>query len=309
MSEPSRALVLGATGLVGHYCWRRWRERPGWSVSGTWHGLELPGARKLDVRDGAAVRSLLGELRPRLVVLCASNPHVDYCEQHPEETRAINVEATLDVAAAAKEAGATLVYFSTDYVFDGRAAPYAEDDPVAPINAYGRQKVDAERGIAALGPDHLILRISSVFGWELRRKNFVLQSLDRLRAGSAVQATTELRSNPTYASDVADAIAALHEGCHRGLFHVVGAAEMSRFELARAVARAFSLDESRVEPVPLARLGTRTPRPALSTLLTARLPAAARAAMKPAPEALARMRDEERAWSAYAAALAPGRAG
>lgn len=297
--KETRALVLGATGLVGHYCLRRWRDRPRWRVTGTSHRLRLPGLETIDIQDAAGTAALIRDTRPNLIALSASNPFVDYCEQHPQQTRAVNVEATLAVARAAKEAGATLVFFSTDYVFDGLKAPYGEGDPVSPLNDYGRQKVDAERGIAALGPDHLLLRISGVFGWEFSRKNLALQLVDRLRKGERMRVATDLRYNPTYAANLPDVIAELFEGDRRGLYHVAGAEEVSRYDLAVAAARAFELDRSRIEPVPYVAVSSPTPRPLHTSLRTDKVRSQVKAPLWGAQKALLHMRSEEAAWQSY----------
>ncbi|MBI4422165.1 MAG: SDR family oxidoreductase [Elusimicrobia bacterium] len=301
--KPVRAFVLGASGLVGHYCLRQWRERPGWSVLGTSHKVRVPGLEPLDIRDGAALRALLRDARPDLTVLAASNPHVDYCERHPEATRAINVEATLDVARAVREQGSALAFFSSDYVFDGSGAPFGEDDPARPLNEYGRQKAEAERGVRALGPDHLICRLSGVFGWELGRKNFVLQVLDRGRRGEPVRAATDVRYNPTYAANLPDALAELFEAGRRGLYHAAGAEEMSRYDFALAVCEAFGLPASGVEAATAAALGSPTPRPANSSLRTDKIRSQIRAPLWGAIRALKHMREAGPAWKAYLEAL------
>jgi dTDP-4-dehydrorhamnose reductase len=298
-----RALILGATGLVGRYCLRRWSDRAGWRAAGTSHRQAPSGLEPLDLEDAAATRKLIERERPQLVVICASNPFVDYCETHPEETRALNVTATLQAAAAAREVGATAVFFSTDYVFDGEAAPYGEQDSVGPLNEYGRQKAEAERGVAALGPDHLILRVSGVFGWETSRKNFVLQVVDRCRAGKAVQAATDIRYNPTYAANLPDVIAELYENGRRGLYHAAGAEEFTRFDFAQTIARAFGFDASRVEPIGSTALKQPARRPLHSSLRTDKARAHVRAPLWGAAKALAHMKAEEPAWNAYVDAV------
>ena len=299
-----RALVLGATGLVGRCCLRRWAGRAGWRVSGTSHRQLLAGVEPLDLQDADATRRLIERERPSLVVISASNPYVDYCESHAEETRALNVTATLQAAAAAQGAGATTVFFSSDYVFDGNAAPYGEEDPIHPLNEYGRQKAEAERGVAALGPDHLTLRVSGVFGWETSRKNFVLQVVDRCRAGKPVRAATDVRYNPTYAANLPDVIAELYESGRRGLYHAAGAEELSRFDLAAAIMRAFGFDPSSAEAVDAAALQQPARRPLHSSLRTDKVRAHVKAPLWGAARALAHMKAEEPAWNSYLDQLA-----
>lgn len=298
-----RALIVGATGLVGHALWRDWGARAGWEVRGTYKSHPQPGMTPLDILDPEAVRADLRSFKPDAVVLTASNPFVDYCETRPEETRAINVSAALRVAEAARAAGARLVFFSSDYVFDGTAAPYGEDAPTRPLNEYGRQKAEAERGIAAELAEHLIMRVSGVFGWEPAPKNFVLQVLGKALAGEPVSAATDLVGAPTYAPSLAPLLAALLESGARGLYHCAGADEASRFELAREACRAFGLDPAVVRPVKLAELRSSTARPPRSTLRSLRLSEPERAELWGYRKALGHMRGVRAEWEAYRKSL------
>ena len=205
---------------------------------------------------------------------------------------------------AARDAGSTFVFFSSDYVFDGKGGPYGEDDPVSPINEYGRQKVEAERGIAAIGRNHLILRISGVFGWELGRKNFVLQVVDRFTAGQPVQAASDIVYNPTYACDLPAVVAELVEGGARGLFHACGPQELPRRDFAARAADTFGFDGSRVAAVSADSMKTDAPRPRRTGMRTGKLLAATKTPMRGAADALRHMKAEEAAWLAYAASFA-----
>lgn len=302
-SKPIRALVLGATGLVGHYCWRRWSKRPGWSVVGTWHKTRLPGLERADLLDAARTRALIRDAKPSLVLIAAANPFVDYCERHPDETRAVNVEATIEAVSGAMEAGATAVFLSSDYVFDGRHAPYGEGDAVGPLNEYGRQKVDAERAVARLGADHLTARISGVFGWELSRKNSVLQTLERARGGRPTHGAVDVRANPTYAANLPDVLAELWEGGRRGTYHVAGAEELTRFDFFLEVARAFELDRGLILKATMASMYAPALRPLHSSLRTDKVRSQVKAPLWGAAKALSHMRAEEAAWNSCAESL------
>lgn len=301
--KPAHALVLGAAGLVGHYCWRMLATRAGWRVAGTYHKTPLAGLEKIDLLDFAATRAFILDARPQLLIVAAANPFVDQCERQPAESRAVNVSATLAAASAAREAGATVVFLSSDYVFGGGGAPFGEADAVAPLNEYGRQKVDAERGIAKLGPDHLILRISGVFGWEFNRKNAVLQLIDRARSGRPVHAATDVRASPTYAANIPDVIAELWEAGRRGIYHVAGAEELTRLDFLTEAARAFGLDPALVHKTTLAAMHAPAARPLHSSLRTDKVRSEVGAPLWGAARALAHMRAEEEAWLAYASGL------
>lgn len=243
-----RVLIIGATGLLGHALFRGWNPRSGWKVSGTSRSENNSKLESFDMLDSDASVSLIRREKPEAVVMAAANSHVDYLEEHPEESRKVNVDATLSVARATREAGGRFVFFSTDYVFDGQEAPYKEGDPVKPLNIYGRQKREVEEVLLKDGAS-LVLRVSALFGWKHGRKNFVLQVMKNLRAGKPWKAATDQDYNPTYIVDIAEGLARLLEKGAGGLLHFAGPEKASRWDIAVAVAKAFSLDETLIEPI------------------------------------------------------------
>jgi dTDP-4-dehydrorhamnose reductase len=264
------ALVLGASGLVGSHLYRVGRER-GRDVTGTAFGQEVEELRRLDVTDADAVGRLVRETRPEVIFHAAASPNVDACEADPEGTRAVNVGGVRTAAEAAREAGARLVYFSSDYVFDGRAGPYVEDDPVSPIQQYGRQKVEAEELCRALLPGaHLVLRITVVYGWERRGKNFVARLVRTLADGQRMRVPEDQVGSPTLADDLAEAAWDLVDRQATGTLHLAGRDRVDRLAFARAAARAFGLRQELLEGVATAELGQAAPRPLNAGMVSAR---------------------------------------
>lgn len=282
-----KTVVIGATGLVGAHVARVMAGLG--PVTRTGFSRSADGAVTLDIRDGAAVQRVLDDARPDVVVCAAAEPHVDRCEREPAETRTINVDGVRNVATATAAAGATLVYFSSDYVFDGRLGDYREDSPVSPINEYGRQKVEAE-AIAREVPRSLVLRVSGVFGVDDRRKNFVYQVVDRLRAGQRVTAADDQMLCPTWAPALADALAALLRAGFTGLCNVVGPEATVRADFARRIATAFGLDAAAVEAVHSSELPSAAPRPARSSLSDGLLRSLIGHSLPPLDDALGEMR-------------------
>ncbi|MBI3566218.1 MAG: SDR family oxidoreductase [Elusimicrobia bacterium] len=298
-----KVLVIGGTGLVGNALVRAWTARGAEVAAATYHCHASGGFHQLDMQDEPGVRALLARFRPSVVAVPAANPFVDYCELHPAETRRVNVDGTLNVARACRDLGARMVFYSSDYVYDGVKGVYTEEDAPCPINEYGRQKAETEAGVLAADPRNLVVRTSGAYGWQWEPKNFVLQIRNRLGRGESMKVAADIRYNPTYAENLAEVTAALIEADASGVFHVVGADEIVRHEFARRVARAFGLDERLLEPVPQAALASPTPRPRESSLRTDKVRAAV--AVKPigVDEGLRRMLAEEPAWRAYAKTL------
>jgi len=146
-----------------------------------------------------------------------------------------------------------------------RVGDYREDAAVGPINEYGRQKVEAE-AIARQVPTWIVLRVSGVFGVDERRKNFVYQVVDRLRAGAPVVAADDQTLCPTWAPALADALAALLRAGFTGTCNVVGPEPTVRADFARRIAAAFGLDPASVNGVHSSELTSAAPRPARSSL-------------------------------------------
>lgn len=255
----SRELVVGGSGLVGEHLLAACAADGG-EVLGTYLDQPFPGGVPLDMRDGAAVRSLLREVAPVRVFLPAAMPNVDRCEEDPDGSYEVNVLGVENVFEAAREVGARVVFFSSDYVFDGRAGPYSEGDPPRPVGEYGRQKLIGEH-LALQRPDTLILRTTVVYGWERQGKNFVARLVRVLSEGGEMRAPADQVGTPTFAPDLARAAVELARAGVRGLVHVAGPDLADRHTFAQEAARAFGLDPARVAAVTTAELGQRAARP------------------------------------------------
>lgn len=297
-------MVIGGTGLVGNALLRAWTAGGAEVSAATYHNHPSGGFLQLDMRDEPKVRALLTAHRPAVVAVPAANPFVDYCELNPEETRAVNVDGTLNVARVCRELGARMIFYSSDYVFDGVKGSYTEEDAPSPLNEYGRQKAEAERGVLAADPRNLVIRTSGAYGWQWEPKNFVLQVRGNLSAGRPMNVAGGVRYNPTYVENLAEITAGLVAAGGGGIFHAVGSEEIERDEFARRAARAFGLDDSLIRTVPAGEFKAPAARPKQSTLMTGKvrrlLPGCA---IDGVQSGLSRMLAMEPGWRAYAATL------
>jgi len=296
-------LVIGGTGLVGNALVRAWTARDVDVVAATYHCHASTSFLQLDMQDEARVRELLAKHRPAVVAVPAANPFVDYCEQHPAETRKVNVDGTLNVARACRDLGARMIFYSSDYVYDGAKGVYTEEDATCPINEYGRQKAEAERGVLAADSRNIVIRTSGAYGWQWEPKNFVLQIRAKLSAGQEMKVADDVRYNPTYVENVAEITAELVETGASGIFHVVGADEIVRYEFAARVAKAFDLDASLLKPAPMSKLASTTPRPKESSLRTDKVRAAVAVHPIGVDKGLRKMLMLEADWRDYAKTL------
>ena len=235
------ALVVGASGLLGGHLLEL---RP--DAVGTYRSTARPGLRRVDLARPDTYQSLLSEVRPEQVVLAPNPRSLEWCERHPGESHREQVTELAAFLATLAELrpDATVLFLSTDYVFDGAAAPYAEGDEVRPLQAYGRDKLAAERAVAASGLAHWIVRTSVLYGesrWDQGALAGPLRVLECARAGSEYVATDDLRSRPTEVRSLARAVWALLERPAGGVVHAAGGPTSTRLEIARAVLAEWSL--------------------------------------------------------------------
>ena len=268
-----RALVIGASGQLGGHLLAQLRAA-GHDAVGTFASFPVDGLVRLELADEPAVAAALVDVAPDVVLLAAGWTWVDGNEDDPARSQRVNVDEPRALARSCHEIGARLVTFSSDYVFDGAAGPYAESDPPRPLSVYGRAKLAAEQAILGAMPEHLVVRTTTVFGPERQGKNFVAQVLRRASRGEPIVAASDQWSTPSYGPDVARATLALVDRGAQGLWHVSGPDLLDRAALARAACRVFGLDDSLVEGRPTAELAQRAPRPRRGGLSTNRLRAA-----------------------------------
>ena len=280
--------VVGASGLLGAYAFRSFSASGPVLGTGFLHGGgELA---TLDIRDEDASRALLAEHAPRTVVCAAAVSNVERCETHPDWSSEINVHGTLALARAATEIGATFVFVSSEYVFDGLEGPYDETAPTRPLNQYGRQKQEVERKLPALtGGDYMIARVSCLYGHERIGKNFVHQLWSALSEGREFRAPSDQIGTPTAVANAGEVIRELVLRGARGTYHVAGPEPMLRAQFALLAARELGLDPELVRPTPTAELGLVAPRPMGAGLLTGRARAATGRRLWPPREGIREM--------------------
>jgi CDP-6-deoxy-D-xylo-4-hexulose-3-dehydrase len=247
-------------------------ERSGVTAVVTGRARRPPGGVTLDVRQPDMVHRVIEQTEPDVVFLTIITPGgVDYCEDHPEEAQVLELEGARAVAQASAARGAKLVYYSTDYIFDGKQGPYAEGDEPRPLSVYGRVKWEAESAIRNLVPNHLVLRTTSVFGWDRGSRNFAMQVWERLGAGHEMRVPADQWGNPTLAEYLAEVSLRLVQIDAQGVFNVVGRDRMPRAELGKALARAMALDPALIVPTPTIDLRQHAARPLQGGLRTEKL--------------------------------------
>ncbi len=219
-----RVTIFGATGLLGKALIRAWGED---EVSGF-------GSKDGDVRNARQVQGLIERTRPEWIILAAAYTDVDGCETNPGLAHAINTDGAIHVARAAERSGASLLFVSTDYVFDGtKTTPYEANDSRAPRTVYGRSKADAEAAITQIVPKSCIVRTSWLYGAEGRCFPDTILKLAASRP--AIDVVDDQRGCPTYAPDLARAIVQLCHAGASGIVHATNRGDCTWFEFAREI--------------------------------------------------------------------------
>jgi dTDP-4-dehydrorhamnose reductase len=249
-----KVLIFGSTGLLGKDLMRQWS---GEEIVGL-------GSRDVDIRDAAAVRKIVTQHHPEWIVLAAAYTDVDGCESNQERAFFVNRDGAVHVAEAAKDAGAKLLFVSSDYVFDGKkGSAYEIEDTRNPQSVYGRTKAEAEVRLLEVLPECCIARTSWLFG--AGGKCFPDTILKLAASRPVLDVVDDQRGSPTYSADLARSIAELcHKDAH-GIVHVTNAGECSWFEFAREIVSVAGL-ATHVRPTTSEKMARPAPRPAYSVL-------------------------------------------
>ncbi len=266
-------LLIGRNGQLGHELARLLGER--------FDVLALDSSA-LDLTDAAAAHAAVLDARPALVVNTAAYTAVDRAESERELAYAVNATAPEILATAARDAGAGLLHFSTDFVFDGRKRePYAETDPTGPLNVYGASKLAGEDAVAASGVPHMIFRTSWLYA--TRGANFLLTIARLLRERESLSVVDDQRGSPTWVRELArqvDSILPRDAGelptfmaDHSGLYHLSCEGAVSWYEFAVRIREHLQARGEKVcgiEPIPSSGYKTAAVRPAYSVLSKAK---------------------------------------
>jgi dTDP-4-dehydrorhamnose reductase len=203
------------------------------------------GRQELDLSRSEDIRQIIRDVRPNLIVNAAAYTAVDQAEEDESAARAINAHAPAVLAEEAKRIGATLVHYSTDYVFDGsKKSPYEENDATNPLNVYGRTKLEGEQAIRNAGVPHLIFRTSWVYA--TRGKNFLLTILRLATQREELRIVQDQTGAPTSGREIAAATTAIlaqllqeNSGSsfqgRTGTYHMTASGETTWYDFAGAV--------------------------------------------------------------------------
>lgn len=279
-----RVAILGSTGQLGADFIRCLGGGDGWEAIPLSHD-------DVDITKPDQAIGALARLRPDVVVNCAGIVNVDACEDRPDDAFAVNATGAFHVARACADIGATCVYVSTDFVFDGNAtAPYAETDEPRPCNVYGISKLAGEHLVRAAAPAHYIVRVAGLFGvagTRTKKANFIDTVIAKVTQGESLRVVSDIHMSPTYTVDVVAKCRDLIEaGAPFGIYHVTNSGYCSWHALTEATFHLLGRDV-KVTPIMHSDYTTKVRRPAFSALASPGLAAAGLTPLRPWQDALA----------------------
>jgi len=255
-----KLLVTGAAGMLGRDVML--------AAGNAGHEVVGFGRTELDVADAAALEKKFDLERPDVVINCAAWTDVDGAEADEQGAFAINGGGAGNVAAAAASVGASVVYVSSDYVFDGnKGEPYVESDQPAPLSAYGRTKLAGEEATAAANKRHFVVRSSWLFG--IGGGNFVETMLRLASTQNEVLVVRDEVGSPTYTWHLAYGIVRLIEGVEFGIHHMAAAGHCSWYEFAREIFEQAKV-ECKVLSTTASEFGRAASRPPYSVMASQR---------------------------------------
>ena len=251
-----KILVTGVKGQLGYDVVQEGEKR----------GLEMFGTDvdSMDITDAGQVRKVMEAYKPDGVIHCAAYTAVDAAEEHQEICRKINVNGTRNIAEVCRDMDIPLMYFSTDYVFDGQGENFwKEDDERQPLNVYGQMKYEGELAVQELVQKYFILRISWVFG--VNGSNFIKTMLRLGKERGAVGVVSDQMGSPTYTYDLAKLVLDMFQTDKYGVYHVTNDGICSWYEFACEIFKQAGMDV-KVTPLTTAEYPAKAARPLKSRM-------------------------------------------
>lgn len=268
-----KVLIFGASGLVGGNMLKYFRTQSNIEVVGTHFSFETENTVPFNTLDlDLASNFDIASFNPDVVINCGALTWVDYCEENEEESYQKTVISTINTLRIAQQYQAKYLYIGTDYVFDGENGPYTENAEVNPLNIYGRHKLEAENLVLNTNKNALSIRITNVYGNEIRDKNFVSRLFNLAQTGEKhhLKLPFDQYATPVNAFDIARAAYLLLTDEKEGVYNIASTDFVNRMQLAQMVLNVVEGHKVTLEPISTLDLNPPAKRPLTGGLITAK---------------------------------------
>lgn len=290
-------LVTGASGLLGFNFIKTARDRFVDVVAVyNSHPISFPMVEcvRADLSSKPIIDKLISTYQPNWIVHCAALTNVDWCEEHPRKTWQINAQIPYNLALAARESNANLIYISTDSVFDGLSGDYSELSPTNPPNIYAKSKLIGEELVKKELDRSLVIR-TNIYGWGIyEKKNLAEWILGRLKSNQIVPGFTDAVFNPILVNDLSEIILDAIDSELTGLYHIAGKQTCNKYEFAQKIAEIFGLEKELVRPTTIDSSNLRANRPKNTSLSTNKISHTLNRVMPDLASGLKRFKDLQR---------------
>ncbi len=245
-----KTAVIGASGYIGHHLFQKYRETFPDCV-GTSFSKNKEGLIPFDLRSPHSGALRLVETGHEAVIIASAKPNVNWCESYPKESYELNVSGTLKLVEQLSHYGIHILFFSSDYVFDGKVGHYSDKAYPTPNTEYGRQKAEVEREIPNITQHHTILRLSKIYGttW---KDNTLLDALAAdLLGGKKIKVASDQFFSPTHIDDVVAMTLHIQALKIKGLVNLCHSNKYSRYQIAVKLASALTVSSTLLEKISL----------------------------------------------------------
>jgi len=278
-----KILVTGADGMLGSAVVKELADA---------FPLIVSTIKDLDITDEKKVNQVIADYKPWIIIHTAAFTDVDGCEDAPELAYKVNALGAKNIAFALSQTGSTLIYISTDYIFDGsKDRPYREDDEVNPISVYGKTKLEGERFVASLVNNFIIIRSSWLFG--KGKLGFVEKIIEQAKTKKTISVVADKSGSPTYVNDLAKAILNIIFLMEKGgfspkksVFHITNSGFCSWIEYAKKIIEFSGIEGITLKPVNCDEFKFKARRPRFSALDNSRYNKLTGKSMRPWQDAL-----------------------